>query len=209
MKRKLLLALLVLIISGNVFSQNEKEISELLLKKEKFQLEIYILQDSIDNIGLRIQEIKSLKFVKKINDSTFTAEVRKGAKIHNKPFVFSDVILKFDSAKEVNVINYNSGFFEICYNSLCGYINEVWFNQTKELKEFMSLENLNKESTQNEFKSFSPVSNKTSLSKQVEASDKSKIKTITTRVYYRGPRGGCYYINSNGNKTYVSRSLCD
>jgi hypothetical protein len=28
------------------------------------------------------------------------------------------------------------------------------------------------------------------------------------RVYQTGPRGGCYYINSNGNKTYVDRSLC-
>lgn len=27
--------------------------------------------------------------------------------------------------------------------------------------------------------------------------------------YIRWPRGGCYYINSNGNKTYVSRSLCN
>lgn len=26
--------------------------------------------------------------------------------------------------------------------------------------------------------------------------------------YIRGPRGGCYYINSRGNKTYVDRSLC-
>ncbi len=27
--------------------------------------------------------------------------------------------------------------------------------------------------------------------------------------YIRGPRGGCYYINSRGNKTYVNRSLCN
>jgi hypothetical protein len=26
--------------------------------------------------------------------------------------------------------------------------------------------------------------------------------------YILGPRGGCYYINSGGNKTYVERSLC-
>lgn len=26
--------------------------------------------------------------------------------------------------------------------------------------------------------------------------------------YIRGPRGGCYYINRNGNKTYVDRSMC-
>lgn len=29
-----------------------------------------------------------------------------------------------------------------------------------------------------------------------------------SRRYIRGSRGGCYYINRNGNKTYVSRSLC-
>ncbi|TDS14692.1 hypothetical protein [Sphingobacterium paludis] len=29
------------------------------------------------------------------------------------------------------------------------------------------------------------------------------------RQYIRGPRGGCYYINANGNKTYVDRSLCN
>ena len=29
------------------------------------------------------------------------------------------------------------------------------------------------------------------------------------RQYIRGPRGGCYYINSNGNKTYVDRSFCN
>jgi peptidoglycan hydrolase CwlO-like protein len=31
----------------------------------------------------------------------------------------------------------------------------------------------------------------------------------TSHYYVRGPRGGCYYINGNGNKTYVDRSLCD
>jgi hypothetical protein len=25
---------------------------------------------------------------------------------------------------------------------------------------------------------------------------------------HRGPEGGCYYLNSNGNKTYVERSEC-
>lgn len=26
---------------------------------------------------------------------------------------------------------------------------------------------------------------------------------------FQGPENGCYYINSNGNQTYVDRSLCD
>jgi len=29
-----------------------------------------------------------------------------------------------------------------------------------------------------------------------------------THVYITGPKGGCYYINKKGNKTYVDRSLC-
>jgi endonuclease YncB( thermonuclease family) len=31
----------------------------------------------------------------------------------------------------------------------------------------------------------------------------------TDRKYIKGSRGGCYYINSNGKKTYVDRSLCN
>jgi len=34
-------------------------------------------------------------------------------------------------------------------------------------------------------------------------------KKTTGRTYITGPRGGCYYINSNGNKTYVDRSFCN
>jgi hypothetical protein len=37
----------------------------------------------------------------------------------------------------------------------------------------------------------------------------SSSRSSSSRTYLTGPRGGCYYINSNGNKTYVSRSLCN
>lgn len=30
----------------------------------------------------------------------------------------------------------------------------------------------------------------------------------SNHTYITGPRGGCYYINRNGNKTYVDRALC-
>lgn len=32
--------------------------------------------------------------------------------------------------------------------------------------------------------------------------------TYNGKSLYRGPQGGCYYINSKGNKTYVDRSYC-
>ncbi|GGH20388.1 hypothetical protein FAZ19_09910 [Sphingobacterium alkalisoli] len=37
---------------------------------------------------------------------------------------------------------------------------------------------------------------------------KPSAKETLARNHITGPRGGCYYINSNGNKTYVDRSFC-
>lgn len=37
----------------------------------------------------------------------------------------------------------------------------------------------------------------------------SKFKEQSSGKYITGPRGGCYYINSRGNKTYVDHSYCN
>lgn len=29
------------------------------------------------------------------------------------------------------------------------------------------------------------------------------------KTLYQGPKGGCYYLNQNGNKTYVAREKCN
>ena len=36
----------------------------------------------------------------------------------------------------------------------------------------------------------------------------SKTVSGVRKSLNRGPEGGCYYINSNGNKSYVDRSEC-
>jgi len=66
-------------------------------------------------------------------------------------------------------------------------MNELWLKQNNEISEFIIFKNQTiKNSSSYKFK-----------------------KYRASRTYYKGPRGGCYYINSNGNKTYVSRSLCN
>jgi hypothetical protein len=37
---------------------------------------------------------------------------------------------------------------------------------------------------------------------------KNTYRPKTQHTYITGPRGGCYYINSHRNKTYVDRALC-
>lgn len=44
----------------------------------------------------------------------------------------------------------------------------------------------------------------------VQSSIPSEVKTQSSgSVYVRGPRGGCFYLSSKGNKVYVDRSLCN
>lgn len=40
------------------------------------------------------------------------------------------------------------------------------------------------------------------------AGAENRYRPKTPKKYILGPRGGCYYINRNGNKTYVDRALC-
>ncbi len=44
---------------------------------------------------------------------------------------------------------------------------------------------------------------------QIEPSKGIASPPATGRKYLRGPFGGCFYINSNGNKSYVDRSKCE
>ncbi|WP_109300893.1 hypothetical protein [Aquimarina sp. AU474] len=48
-----------------------------------------------------------------------------------------------------------------------------------------------------------------SYTRSIEKQSNKQYKSRSTRTYHRGPRGGCYYTNSNGNKTYVARSMCN
>ena len=57
------------------------------------------------------------------------------------------------------------------------------------------------------------VDNESSLQtvplKQSTKSKPTSTRSSESRTYLRGSRGGCYYLNSNGNKTYVERSFCN
>lgn len=45
--------------------------------------------------------------------------------------------------------------------------------------------------------------------KAVNPATNSTKQSNDGRKYIKGPRGGCYYINSKGGKTYVDRNLCN
>ncbi|HEX6427956.1 MAG TPA: SH3 domain-containing protein [Niastella sp.] len=59
------------------------------------------------------------------------------------------------------------------------------------------------------------IPNKANLAKAKQAEAAQQQRAISTsrsgsgRKYHLGPRGGCYFINSHGNKEYVDRSYCN
>lgn len=205
------LTFFAVLITTFVYSQTNvetKEIVELKKQKKRVELTIKSLTDSINKIELKIAHLNSEKILEKIKDSSLTTMVRKGAKLKKEASLLSDIITIFNDDKEVIVLDYKNEYFQICQDNLCGYINEVWIIKNdliSELKKSKETERKNIGNTNNNL-----YSHKTALSNSKSNNTSFKEKTHkNSRTYYSGPRGGCYYINSNGNKTYVSRSLCN
>jgi hypothetical protein len=62
-----------------------------------------------------------------------------------------------------------------------------------------------------QFHFFTPTATYTAQLKKAAAEEERVMRVANAaprRKYYTGPRGGCYYINSSGNKQYVDRSYC-
>lgn len=58
---------------------------------------------------------------------------------------------------------------------------------------------------------FTPTAAYTAQLKKAAAEEERAMRVANAaprRKYYRGPKGGCYFINSNGNKQYVDHSYC-
>jgi len=214
------LTYLTLLIALFSYSQTDREIVKLENQKNKIELDVQKMIDSINGIDIKIAQLKSKKFISKIKDSSLTAIARKGAKLKKKASVFADVITIFNKNKEVILLDYEKGFFEVCQGSLCGYMSKIWINDNSATTEFIASKETEKKYTNGlRTKTYSKLNNFKSSNNSYNAkqynSSKSNNSTYKSkryksyRGYYRGPRGGCYYINSNGNKSYVSRSLCN
>ncbi len=103
-------------------------------------------------------------------------------KLRDRPnAAIGNVIHVIPSGEELVLLEYASSYFQVNYQGQIGYLHEMYVAN---------------------WKAHSKTLAKNSYSK------KTQKRQSKSRSYIRGPRGGCYYINSNGNKTYVSRNLC-
>tara|TARA_Y100000815_G_scaffold261174_1_gene273313 strand:+ start:128 stop:730 length:603 start_codon:yes stop_codon:yes gene_type:complete len=183
-------------------AQAEEQIKHLLSERKKLEVVQSRILDSINQIDLKIQKIKSSEIKQKIKDSSLVAYLRISTKIKDEPTALGKPLATLPANSEVIILDYSEGYYQICSDLICGYINEIWVIPSQDLRRYVDIKK--GEPTHNPVRNFNYNNKQTTSKKQTQ-----KRVTRPSKIYYTGPRGGCYYINSKGNKSYVSRSLCN
>ncbi len=173
-----IIAIIILFSSINLFSQ-ETEISELQKLKQSLTSELGKLNDSLKKVNIQIAALKSKEIIKTVSDSSLISTARKGAYIKKSSNVLGEIITKLTEEKQVVLLDYFEGFFGICTDSVCGYMNEMWIDKNEEIYEFIKVK-------EQELKEL----------KKLEDENKLKLK----KAEYAKLENG--YIKKYGQKTY-------
>jgi hypothetical protein len=196
------IVLFILLSSTFCFSQNSAELKKLneTLKSEKETLleKKKRIENQISEIDTKIESNNSKITILNLKKNATITLLKRNCSFYETPSENSKIIEFPKKKTSIYLIEYYKygTYFKAIYNNKIGYIKEKDLRQIKKVRELKLVK-----------KSENTYSN--SLISKKKAKTTYKKKRTYSRSYYRGPRGGCYYINSNGNKSYVSRSLCN
>ncbi len=165
------------------FSQSIDELTEMRKGIEKNKNK---LRSEMSKMTAKIDSIDRLIFLIKLRNRSVESIVKKEDYITDYPSRYTKKIEHVKSGETIHIIEYFAK--GRCYKVL--YKNEIGYIPIKSIKSSSALSRVRKLATHSNESSY-------------------KSSNYTSRSYIRGSRGGCYYINSNGNKTYVSRGLCN
>ena len=72
-----------------------------------------------------------------VTDSTLKAMVKSGAKIKKAASPLGELIIRLNEDKEVVIMDYKDGYFAVCADSICGYMNDFWIKKDDKINEFI------------------------------------------------------------------------
>jgi len=137
--KKLLIAFLMLISISFESLAQQNEVTELLNKQKEISNHIKILTDSIKRINLKINDLKSKEIKKIVIDSTLKGIVKNGAKVKKTASPLGELITSLNENKEVIILDYVEGYFNIYVDSIYGYISDVWIKKNDKIKGFINV----------------------------------------------------------------------
>ena len=106
-------------------AQNERQLESLELKRLFYNNKITSYNDSLRFIEEKINLIKNQHLLSKI-DTNGIVRLKGGAKLRLNPDPLSIIIVTFNEGVEAKVIDYSQGYFGVCIQEQCGYINDIW-----------------------------------------------------------------------------------
>ncbi|MFD1184873.1 hypothetical protein [Pontibacter rugosus] len=105
-------------------------------------------------------------------------------KLRKEKDPISTVVGEFAQGDSLTLIEYNEGYWLASHGAHMGYVSDIYINNTQQTRTYKS------------------AIAKPEIS---SPSNTSGYSTTPSRTIHTGPRGGKYYINKNGNKTYIKR----
>jgi len=131
--KKILIISLVLVSFNNIYSQNS-EIEKLIRIRDELVLRKNEIIDSIKNVDIRINYLKSNEKDLNTKETTYTeTKTRSQAKIKNKPDVFGDIIGYVPEDETIKVFDYYSGYWLVEKDSLKGYTSEIYITNNQQM----------------------------------------------------------------------------
>lgn len=125
--------------------------------------------------------------------------------LRDKPSSNGKILAEIPKGERISIFNnFQSPYFYVIYGDKTGYLSYSSIVLDETIRAFIESKTEGKRVATTNSESI----NKSNPQNRA-ATKSSTYKSKASRVYHRGPRGGCYYINSNGNKVYVDRSLCN
>ena len=183
--KKLLIAFLMLISISFESLAQQNEVTELLNKQKEISNHIKILTDSIKRINLKINDLKSKEIKKIVIDSTLKGIVKNGAKVKKTASPLGELITSLNENKEVIILDYVEGYFNIYVDSIYGYISDVWIKKDDKIKVFINA----KETEEKELRRLEKEQELQKEKDEYEKLEKSYIKRWGQKTYNKLKQG--------------------
>lgn len=213
MVKEIIFTFLLLLNCGSVFCQNT--LGNLRSERAIVLDEIQRLKEQLEDSKTRLQQIDGQ--IGRLELDSLKSGVLKISIGDREPYLLANENSQIDRLKKnevLTIISYAPDIDRIKVYSpsldTIGYVVKIVFSESQIVNEFINqpknIEFYKPKSgnMQNQSSSNSQSNNSINYSTGNKSS-----ATSDYRTYYRGPKGGCYYINSNGNKVYVDKSLCN
>jgi|GEM_PF-2351927 len=134
----------ILILLVNIVYSQDQEIENLIKIKNELELKEKILKDSLKNIELKINKLKSIESFKKLefDEKRYTTAkpIMKGI-IKDAPEANGNKIGAFDENDNIKIFIYNNGYWLIEKDLKKGYIHNMYFENDNYMDTLVTIYN--------------------------------------------------------------------